>query len=629
MYWSTWRQPANRSKLSMQYTPSDHEDSDDEPLGNTQQKQQQQVLKERGHSQEQQSLQHQHTRFIAGQNVELNSSNSSAAESLRAAMSRIDNGQISPRPDTPLGEVVDTTSSSSMTKKLSLAKRISRFFGNTSSKSQGDTASSTKVDSTAASSTRPSTEIISSKKSISRHKKEKRFSTISRISTPTMEVIDEDGKPEQRSAKSQDTPDSVYTQHQRSHSTPEIFSSPVPDNNKTMDIPRASHRQTLVDLSRDRSTRDSGFDDSEPTIQQGKADSQQVGHRRYSSSNLPSTQHRPPSHLHRPPHLTRSRQSSVTDGDSSSSVDLLPYQLQQQQLDSLEANPESQKRTSRTPPSPRSVVGYEQRRRNTVTDGYSTTGVHPHQQHQRPSSRNGSGGMSEQGTSPLSQRRSSTPVGPPPPVQETLVSRIDREKSTVCFQAPANKSNTYTRDANLDPALSSLVQQHRQDYKVNQRLGGTGVPPPPAPAQYPQHQFHGSPVLMESFLPSGQSRDFRQGAPRRDSNGSQSSGYSPHQHPLNTSNITPAPSAPGTPGLFPLESGSGLQSNSLPISHMKRLSASQLGQTQHPYPSGHTGYFSGSDGNLFYSQSPAKVSPQLQPQGTQFNSQGRQRTAPK
>ncbi|KFH62333.1 hypothetical protein MVEG_11544 [Podila verticillata NRRL 6337] len=75
---SSWRPPVNRSKLSMQYTPSDPEDSDDEPLGNTQQKQQQQQQQQ----QYPQNLSLPHSRFMAGQNVELNGS-SSAADSLR------------------------------------------------------------------------------------------------------------------------------------------------------------------------------------------------------------------------------------------------------------------------------------------------------------------------------------------------------------------------------------------------------------------------------------------------------------------------------------------------------------------------------------------------------------------
>ncbi|KAF9372687.1 hypothetical protein CPC16_002296, partial [Podila verticillata] len=394
----------------------------------------------------------------------------------------------------------------------SLAKRISRFFGGKSSKSQGDSPSSSSTGSSTSST--PKSSDVTSKKNVSKLKKEKRFSAISRISSPTMEVISEDGKQE----RPQQNQDSDYA-HQRSYSTPEIL-KPV--------------------------------DSSDPR--------------------------------------RACRQSSVTDEDSS--ADLLPYQQQQQQLNNQ--NGES-RRSSLTPPSPKSNAD-EQRRRNTLTEG-----LQPPQPTASP------------------QRRSSTPVANTP---ETLVSRIDRDKSTICFQHPAPRP-VFLRDTNLDPALSSLVQQHRQDFKVNQRLGGTGVPPPPPSPQYPP-QLHGSPVLADSTLPPVRDRDFR--APRRDSSGSQSISYSPHQHPFNTSSITPVPSAPGTPPLHPTESGS------VTTAHGKRVSVQGQGQVQgqvHPYAIGHKNNFSGSDGNLLYTQSGAKISPQLQPQGLQYNSQGRQRTAPK
>lgn len=337
-----------------------------------------------------------------------------------------------------------------------------------------------------------------------------------------------------------------------------------------------------MEAHRDRATRDSGFD-SESMNGQTQAP---PGHRRYSSVITPAQ--RGPLQQRSP--QSRSRQSSVTDGDSS--VDLLPYQQQQQQLNNQKGE---SRRSSLTPPSPKSN-GDEQRRRNTLAEG-----LQPPQSTAAP------------------QRRSSTPVANTP---ETLVSRIDRDKSTVCFQHPAPKP-VFLRDTNLDPALSSLVQQHRQDFKVNQRLGGTGVPPPPPPPQYPP-QLHGSPVLVDSTLPLVRDRDFH--APRRDSSGSQSSSYSPHQHPFNTSSITPVPSAPGTPSFYPTESGS------VTTAYGKRVSVQGQGQVQgqvHPYAIGHKSNFSGSDGNLLYTQSGAKISPQLQPQGFQYNSQGRQRTAPK
>ncbi|KAG9060948.1 hypothetical protein KI688_007775 [Linnemannia hyalina] len=106
------RQPAYRSKLSKQYSPSDSEDSDDEPL----------------------ALQssHQHT-YMSGPAVELNS----AAESLRA-ISRLDMDQTAARSLTPVQsqESVDTTRAKTLSVKLTLAKRISRIFGGGSKNSK-------------------------------------------------------------------------------------------------------------------------------------------------------------------------------------------------------------------------------------------------------------------------------------------------------------------------------------------------------------------------------------------------------------------------------------------------------------------------------------------------------------
>lgn len=456
--------------------------------------------------------------------------------------------------------------------KVSLAKRISRFFGGKSSKSQGDSTPSSLTGSSTSSASKSFD--AANKKDLSKPKKEgKRFSAISRISTPTMEVIEEDSKQERSGQQN----DNVYA-HQRSHSTPEIL-SPVDLSDK-----KAQHRAWL-EAVRNRNTRDSGFDDLESANGESRT---QHGHRRYSSAITPIHNGPLPQ---RPPHQPRSRQSSV------SSVDLLPYQQQQQLLN----NPGESRRSSMSPPSPKS--GVDERRRNTMTDGLQPPPQQP--------------------STASSQRRSSTPVVP---ISQALIDRIDREKSTACFQHPAPKP-TFVRDASLDPVLSSLVLQHRQDFKTNQRLGGTGVPAAPPPPQYPP-QLHSSPVMMDSTLPLVRDRDLHRDrdyrAPRRDSSGSQSSSYSPHQHPCNTSTITPAPSAPGTPALYPTESGSVL------TAHVKRHSASQQGQGQgHPYVSGHKSDFSGSDGNLLHTTSGAKISPQLQPQGFQYNSQGRQRKAPK
>ncbi|KAG0295576.1 hypothetical protein BGZ96_011429 [Linnemannia gamsii] len=234
-------------------------------------------------------------------------------------------------------------------------------------------------------------------------------------------------------------------------------------------------------------------------------------------------------------------------------------------------------------------------------------------------------------------RRSSTPLI----VSETLVSRIDRDKSTVCFQIPTARRDSYSRDANLDPALTSLVQQHRKDYQTNHRLGGVpeAIPlsSPHVPVQMTHQSFmlaqhQSSPFLMESSLPNTRDRDGRVPASRRDSSGSHASPMAgPHPtHPM----ITPTP---GTPGVHPTES------------HSRRLSSSQIQTAHNPYISETKATYSGSHGNLLNAAaiSSAKLqlqqqhqqqqhqqnhqqfqqpSPQLTPQGPQPGNQGRHRT---
>ncbi|KAF9155821.1 hypothetical protein BG015_008530, partial [Linnemannia schmuckeri] len=235
-------------------------------------------------------------------------------------------------------------------------------------------------------------------------------------------------------------------------------------------------------------------------------------------------------------------------------------------------------------------------------------------------------------------RRSSTPLI----VSETLVSRIDREKSTVCFQVPNARRDSYSRDANLDPALTSLVQQHRKDYQTNLRLGGVPevlpqslphVPVQTTPQPFVLPQLHSSPLLMESLLPSIRDREVRGQASRRDSSG-------PHASPM----VGPHPTHPsgipnpGTPGVLPTEY------------HSRRLSSSQIQTAHNSYISEAKGTYSGSHGNLLNAAaiSSAKLqqqqqqqqqlqqlqqlqnyqqvqqpSPQLTPQGHQPGSQGR------
>ncbi|KAG0284529.1 hypothetical protein BGZ96_011112 [Linnemannia gamsii] len=197
-------------------------------------------------------------------------------------------------------------------------------------------------------------------------------------------------------------------------------------------------------------------------------------------------------------------------------------------------------------------------------------------------------------------KRANTPVGfaSSSSSSDTLISKVDREKASVCFQSPSAKKETFTRDAHLDPALSSLVQQHRKDFKTNQRLGGT----PQLALQSHSSQFPGnSPrqrgsvyllddshqVLPPSMLVPGS---------RRDSNGSQNHGY---------------PSS--SPGLYAADT------------QMKRLSTGsqylqqvQLVQQQHPNYPYSTTHGNSSSGITKLSASQGSLSLQ-QPAGIYFD----------
>ncbi|KAF9132677.1 hypothetical protein BGW39_011622 [Mortierella sp. 14UC] len=200
-------------------------------------------------------------------------------------------------------------------------------------------------------------------------------------------------------------------------------------------------------------------------------------------------------------------------------------------------------------------------------------------------------------------RRSSTPLV----VSETLVSRIDREKSTVCFQTASARRDSYSRDANLDPALTGLVQQHRKDYQTNMRLGRVpeAIPQsmPHVPVQATSQPFllpqiNSSPLLMNSVLPAAQNRV---SSSRRDSSGpliSPSPLAGPQ--PTHTSGVP----TPGTPGLFPAES------------RAQRGSSSHVQGAHHLYTSEVKGLYSGSHGNLLNAAaiSSAKLQQQHQQQ---------------
>ncbi|KAI8600163.1 hypothetical protein EDD21DRAFT_377879 [Dissophora ornata] len=508
------RQPAHRSKLSKQYTPSDTEDSDDEPLGSSAQAQ-------------------RRSRYMSGQPTELNSTR--ATESLRA-ISKRDMSQTATI-SSVAGSSTDTASLNSATKKLSFAKRVSRLFSGGSKSSK----KSTSLDSSSA--TTPAT---------------------SDASGPSIEIISDPGRQELQPPSG--------PSHQRSPSSPDArkyVSYNYSGDTLAAGVSGYQKRNSLIVESHNRKTRDSGFEDMEGQ-----------GHRRYSSATQLSI----------PTSVARQRSSSSAARGDTLYID---QQHHNQFLHPAAAQHRTQSSPSLLAPRPNTAVEEQLRPRRITLADVSVRDPPPH-------------------TSTYPARRSSTPV-----ITETLVSRIDREKSTVCFQAPAPRRDSYSRDPNLDPALSNLVQQHRRDYQVNTRLGGSG-----AVAQQPLNNMtiHSSPLLIDTQLANARDRDIRASTPRRDSSSSQTSN-SPHFYPVNTGLATP-----GTPGLHPMEVNT------------RRYSGSYNQQQPHPYPSGHKPTFSGSHGNLPYVAATSasarqtqqqQPSPLLTPHGIPHNNQGRHRTSPK
>ncbi|KAF9112487.1 hypothetical protein BGX27_003278 [Mortierella sp. AM989] len=524
-----WRQPAHRSKLSMQYTPSE-EDSDEESGKKSEAK--------------------RRSKYMSGTALELNSN----GESLRA-LSQLSISDTLPRSAIPsISESTDSDSVKSDKKKLSLGKRISRFFGGGSSKSSDATSSS-----------------ISSRSSSSSSINESAVT-----SSTSLPPIDELAPPSR-------THNGLYT-HQRSHSTPDQIgkitqSGKNPVNSKMEE--------------RTRKARDSGFQEAG-----GK------GHRRYSSSTtvMPraSGPHSSSPKLH--PHSTSNNVNGSGNRSSIYKSEAMHIDQQQQSRRSTQDAPLSTSSPQLRNFSERELQRPPLRDQNhrhsfitaEMTNYASTSTLSP--------------------LTPTTPRRSSTPI----PASETLISKVDREKASVCFQSPNPKKETYTKDANLDPILSNLVLQHRKDFKTNQRLGGT--PQPSAQQQqqqYSPHTLQGSPrARTPSYLDEQQIRDPNM---RRDSNGSQ------HYYHINGSNTA-------SPQLIPVmyPSSPGLYASDTQMKRLSTGSQHQLPQQQHPYLSnGHRASFSGSQGSLHQFQSHSQSHSQHQQQGQHSPSVGPQRTSPK
>ncbi|KAG0367952.1 hypothetical protein BGZ54_002941 [Gamsiella multidivaricata] len=478
-----WRQPAHRSKLSKQYTPSEDElDSDDES-----------DIKRR-------------TKFMSGTALELNTD----AEALNA-LSKL---SASSPTTSSLSEDVDSGSLVLDKKKMSLGKRISKFFGGGGSKPAASAPSPI-------SSRSPASSISGFEHSNS-----------ARSSTTSLTPIDELIAPPSRAH-------GVYM-HQRSFSTPDQIGSLAHGQNGISGQSALAYNPA-VEGSRLRQARDSGFGEAE-----GK------GHHRNSSSFAvprPGTSSRCSSPRLQP----HSHNSSDSNRSSVQRIEGAMY---------IDQPLRSAHGGNSTPLS----TSLPQIRGHADRDLQSPAPQRQGHHHGFMGGELAHSALSPSSSSSQSMpRRSSTPVI----VAETLISKVSRESASVCFQAPNVKKETFTKDANLDPVLSNLVQQHRKDFRTNQRLGGT---PPP------QSQQQHSPLLYQSASPrvrrsSTYSEDtFAPPMLTRDPNARRDSSGSQHLYYPNGLNSPQLPSP-------------GLHATSMET-HMKRLSNSSIvaqQQQQHPY----------------------------------------------
>ncbi|KAF9277205.1 hypothetical protein BGZ88_001296 [Linnemannia elongata] len=431
-------------------------------------------------------------------------------------------------------DAVSLNSLRSATKKLSLGKRISSFFRG-STNNTGKPSNSFPVSSL--------TQSLSNGAAAASAEAE--VSANSRSSTPSLTPIDELTPP--------DRAHSVYI-HQRSHSTPDHVGSTGYGHFNSSTQP-GSQNSTIED-SRLRTARDSGFEEAS-----GR------GHRRHSSSIVKG----PPAHGTSSPQLQpyqasleNQRRSSHHHKNEGVSIDS-QQQHQHQQI----RRPTAHLQLSSSSPQLPSHVDNELH-------------LPTPQRHNNRHSFMGTDITNYPSSNASTPKRGNTPTGfASSSSSDTLISKVNREKASVCFQAPSAKKETFTRDAHLDPALSSLVQQHRKDFKTNQRLGGTpqltpqrhspqlsGHSPRQRGSLYLQDDSHQ--VLPPPMLTPGS---------RRDSNGSQN-----YVHPSSS------------PGLYAADT------------QTRRLSTgNQYLQQQHPnYPytgthgssSSATAKPSGSQGNL-------------------------------
>ncbi|KAK3820062.1 MAG: hypothetical protein J3Q66DRAFT_166176 [Benniella sp.] len=434
-------------------------------------------------------------------------------------------------------------------KKMSLGKRISNFF-------TGGNSKSTETASQSSSSTKSSASSI--------HGSDMAHA---RNSTTSLAPIDELVTPPNRAHN-------VYI-HQRSQSTPDKIG-----NSHNL----SAAQSAKLEDQRLRKARDSGFEELD-------------GKNRRHSSSIPvprgpaSRSSSPKPQSHSPASSIHSNHSSIYKGET---MYIDQHVQQQQQQQHVRHSTYGNAMLSTSSPQLRVLSDKEL---------HLSALQHQNQRHSFIGAELAHANPSSTSSPPSAPRRCSTPVSEP------LISRVDREKASVCFQAPNTRKETFHRDANLDPVLSNMVQQHRRDIMASHRLSTANLPQPSLQQQYsPMLHQGGSPRVRTSLYMDDPMLMAREPRARRDSSGSQ------HLH-----------------------FGSGMNSPSSPGPHasdaqMKRFSAASQQyhhhqqhhhhEQQHPYFSaGQRMSFTGSQGSL-----PQYASPS---QGQHSPLAGPQRTSPK
>ncbi|KAF9577623.1 hypothetical protein BGW38_007053 [Lunasporangiospora selenospora] len=431
-----------------------------------------------------------------------------------------------------LTDSIDSASIKSASKKLSLGKRISKFFTGGSNSGSSGSSSNTKSSKSSSSSLSPNTP------SIGKDSQHGHYQNGPSDSTSSLHTIDEVMAPPRAHG--------IYL-HQRSHSTPDQIGSSNDSLNSIQNVKMEENRL--------RKARDSGFEEVD-----GK------GHRRYSSSNsIPrvSTGSTPSSpSLHPQKYAQHNSSHTPTSHANRQSV----IRSEPMYIEQSSHHPHLQHGHHPSSDFKRSTQGNAM-----LSSSTPQLRVLPERESQNQRHSYVGPELAYHNNSPLNPpviphtpRRSSTPSV----MIEPLISRVDREKSTVCFQTPNVRKDAFQRDTHLDPALASLVEQHRRDFRTNHRLGAS----PRMRASTYMDESHIPPMMMAARDPTV----------RRDSSGSQhlflphpsSPGLLPHS---TSPSLLPHSTSPGllprpsSPGFMPHPSSPGLHAIDI---QNKRLSTS-------------------------------------------------------